>query len=372
MASKLTIGTARAEPGKIVYGSFDAVGLPTGETDRFPILIAQGRKDGPTFWVTGSIHGNEHTGMASIHHLMTPDLVGDLRGTVIGVPTLNPAGMRTGSRSPYYDEADPNRLFPKLLAEPRDPDDMPSAIEVAYERLFAIITDTADYLIDLHNAYIGSIPFAFRDLVFFTEGGKDKFLRSREEAESLYTRTDEMLTAFGFSVVNEYASDTYLRDNLHRSVSGAALNAAGIPGFTVELGSFLHLDKGVVEAAVTGLKNILRRVGMLPGDIEPITQIPVIDVGYPVRRRLHPYVAEAGIVYPLVREGEIVQKGQPIARLVDVWGRPIGPDSGLLRTEFDGWVMCYLSGIMRYANEPVALLAVRDDGSLIVPYRPGH
>jgi predicted deacylase len=369
MSSRLTIGTAQASPGKIVYGWFDAVGLPTGEADRFPVIIAQGRGDGPTLWVTGSIHGNEHTGMASIHHLITAELASSLQGTVIGIPTLNPAGMRTHSRRPYYEYSDPNRLFPKPLAGPRDPDDVPSAIEVAYERLFDVITDSADFLIDLHNAYIGSVPFAFRDPIFYTEPTAGKELRSREEAEALQARTDEMLAAFGFSIVNEYVTDAYLRSNLHRSVSGATLNTASIPSFTVELGSFLYLDEGVVEATVAGLRNVLRWAGMLADEMEPITQIPVVDVGYPVRRHLHPRAPEAGIVYPLVREGEGFAKGQPIARLVDVWGRPIGPDDGLLRTDFDGWVMCYLPGITRYTNEAVAMLAVRDEGELIVPYR---
>jgi predicted deacylase len=368
MSSKLTVGTAQASPGQVVYGWFDAVGLPTGEADRFPVMIAQGRHDGPTLWVTGSIHGNEHTGMASIHHLMTPELAGDLRGTVVGIPTLNPAGMRIQERRPYYELSDPNRLFPKPLAGPRDPDDVPSAIELAYERLFEVIRDTADFLVDLHNAYIGSIPFSFRDPVFFTEPTKAPSLRTREEAEALQARTGEMLAAFGFSMINEFVTDAYLRNNLHRSVSGAALNTASIPAFTSELGSFLHLDKGVVESTVAGLRNVMRWAGMLAGEMEPITQIPVVNAGYPVRRHLHPRVPEAGIICPLLREGEIFTKGQPIARLVDVWGRPIGPEDGLLRTEFDGWVMCYLSGIMRYVNEAVAMLAVRDDTALVVPY----
>ena len=39
----IQIGTARSQPGDIVYGQFDAVPLPTGGMDAFPVIIAQGR-----------------------------------------------------------------------------------------------------------------------------------------------------------------------------------------------------------------------------------------------------------------------------------------------------------------------------------------
>src|SRR5688572_1739163 len=109
----LTIGTAAARPGEITYGTFQAVSLPTGGQDDFPVIIAQGKQDGPVMWVTSGIHGGEHTGIITIHQLITADLVNDLRGTVIAVPVLSPGGLRTKQRMPYYLQADPNRLWPK-------------------------------------------------------------------------------------------------------------------------------------------------------------------------------------------------------------------------------------------------------------------
>ena len=46
----------------------------------------------------------------------------------------------------------------------------------------------------------------------------------------------------------------------------------------------------------------------------------------------HPRVPEPGIVHALVRPGEIVRAGQPVAELTDIWGRPLNED-GLIRTE---------------------------------------
>jgi predicted deacylase len=380
----LQIGTAAARPGEIVTGWFEAVRLPTGGKDRFPVIIAQGREaDGPVMWVTTGIHGPEHTGLISVHRLITPALVGGLSGTLVAIPTLSPAGLRTRDRTPYYHQGDPNRVFPQPAYDAnRDkPPENRSGLEVAYARLFeAIVGSEPACLIDLHNAWIGSIPWAFRDPVFFhkerrkerheerrEERGKSRGM-SRVEAQALHERTGDLLDAFGFTIINEFVADDYVKKGLHRSVSGSALNAAGIPAFTVELGSWMHVDANVAEACAAGLRNVMRRVGMLGGEREPIEGIPVIRPGYDVRRHMTPHMPEAGIVHHLVRPGEMVGEGQPLVRITDIFGQPVGEDDGLLRSEHEGFVMGWQHGVVRYRGEAILGLAIRDDSKLVVPY----
>ncbi len=376
MTHPLTIGTAVAAPGQIVYGKFDSVPLPTGGADFFPVIIAQGRADGPVLWLTGSIHGNEYTGLAVIHRLLGPGggefPLRDLRGTVIMVPTLNPAGLRTGSRSPYYlYGADPNRLFPAATRQDGKPrpeadadDTAPTVLERAYERLFAEIEATADYLIDLHNAVIGSLPFAFRDPIYYEENVEG----AREAARRLQSTTDAMLEAFGFPVINEFPSAEYLKKQLHRSVSGSVLLKARKPAFTVELSSYLHVNTLARDAAVVGIRNVMRWAGMLPGPRETLPPIPRPAVNFPVRRMMAPRAPQSGIVTHLVQEGDVIQRGQAVARLTDIFGRPLGPDGGLIRAEHDGYVVGLMQGIVFYENEPVIWMAVRDSGNLLLPY----
>src|SRR5262245_20244884 len=102
MKSKLEIGSASGQPGKLSYGALEAVALPSGGSDNFPIIIAQGPHDGPVLWLTASIHGAEYTGIQVIHQFMTTGLAEKLRGAVVDVPTLNPAGLRTVDRGAYY------------------------------------------------------------------------------------------------------------------------------------------------------------------------------------------------------------------------------------------------------------------------------
>ncbi len=377
MSKPITIGTAIGTPGQVTYGAFEGVVLPTGGNDVFPVIIAQGRQDGPVLWITASIHGNEYSGLAVLHSLLGPNGVhfplDGLRGTVIMIPALSPAGLRTESRSPYYNRgADPNRMFPAPQRPTQQPDtaddddNPPTALERAYERLFEQIDATADYLIDLHNALLGSIPFTFRDPIYY-DGEEDKIT-----ARNLQAKNDEMIAAFGLPIVNEFPSAEYLKKNLHRSVSGAALNRLRRPAFTAELGGYLHVDWQARDAAVVGIRNVMRWADMLAGDPEPVPPIPRPAVAFPVRRMMHPRAPQSGIVSHLVDAGEVVEKGQPVARLTDICGRALGPDNGLLRTQFEGYVVGRMQGMVYYENEPVIWMAVRDSGDLLLPYPEGY
>ncbi len=370
----LSVGTATARPGKIATGWFDAVHLPTGEMDRFPVIVAQGRGHGPVLWITTAIHGPEHTGLIVLHELLTADLVSKLQGTVIAIPTLNPAGLRTKQRSPYYIDGDPNRLFPKPDAprEPRrkQPDDgesKPSALELAYARLYDVIISTKPAaLIDLHNASIGSLPFIFRDPVFYIEKGRKGM--THHQAEALQSRVSGLVDAIGMTVIQEFAVEAYVKKNLHRSVSGSLLNKGGIPAITMELGSWMYVDPGIVDACAAGLRNVLRWAGMLDGEMEPIEGIPVVKPGYPVRRVDSVFAPHAGVVHQLARPGDLIKKGQPLAQMCDIFGRPLGKDNGLIRSEYDGFVYGWSHGVIRYQGESIMSLAIRDDSDLIVPY----
>ena len=367
----LTIGTATARPGKITTGWFDGVSLPSGGTDRIPILIAGGRHDGPVFWITSGIHGTEHTGPIVIQELLTAALARELRGTLVAIPALNPAGLRTRQRGAYYVDTDPNRLFPKPgqtpAAAPKPGDRPHSDLETAFARLYdAIVESVPAGLLDLHNASIGSLPFTLRDPVFYYPSrGKSP---TRPEALALQARVGGLVEAIGFTAINEFAADSYVAQNLDRSVSGSVLNGAGIPALTIELGSWMHLDPGVVGACQAGLRNALRWAGMLDGELEPITGIPVVRPGYSVRRADTVYAPCTGIVHHLVRPGEIFLRAQPLLRMTDIFGKPLGEDDGMVRSEADGFVYGWSHGVVRYRGETVMSLAIRDKEELVIPF----
>lgn len=362
----IRVGTAVAQPGTIQYGRWEALSHPTGHVEFLPVILAQGREEGPCLWLTAGIHGPEHAGPTVLYRLLTQELVERMRGTIVAIPALSPAGLRTKERKPYHAGEDPNRLWPDGKPQKaHDPDKAPpTSLERAYARLFDEMRASADYLIDYHNAWIGSIPFAFRDRVLY-RADQDAD-RRQAEAEALARTQAEMLRAFGHTVVNEFPVEKYLDEKLHRSTSAAAMFLAQIPGFTVELGSGLMPDPIIVAAAVAGTRNVMRWAGMLDGEMEPIAGIPVVDAGFPVRRCPSPRVTESCVALHLVQPGDLVSAGDPVAELRDVWGRPLG--DGLLRAEYDGFVMGRAHGIYFYPGDAVLGMAIRDEAPLIGPY----
>jgi predicted deacylase len=296
-----------------------------------------------------------------LYKLITPELVDRLKGTIVAIPALNPAGLRTMKREPYHAETDPNRLWPEVKPPKEDLDKQPpSSLEMAFQRLFEAMTASADYMIDYHCAWTDSISFVFRDRVMYLAD------QDRAEAEALAARQDEMIHAYGHTIVTEFPVEKYIDEKLHRSTSGAALLVSHIPSFTVELGTGDMPDPHIIQASVTGTRNVLRWAGMLDGEMEPITGIKVVEPGFRVRRMMTPRVPEACVVLHLVEAGDQVKPGDPVAEIRDIWGRPIG--DGLIRSDYEGFVVGRQHGIYYYPGDAVLCLAVRDDAPLIGLY----
>jgi len=357
----LTLGTTQAERGKITYGEYDLVRHPVGGMDRLPVIIARGNSDGPVFWVTAGIHGIEHAGIQVIHRLITPELVSDLRGTIVAIPALNPAGLRTLERRAYYDDTDPNRLFPDGRPPKTDLDKAPpSVLEQAYGRLFEEIKKSASCFFDLHCISINSISFVFRDRVLYRKGDEAGRLR----AEGVSKKMEEMAKAYGHTITADFSVGKYIDEKLHRATTASVAMLAGIPALTAELSGSYTPMLATVNAGMAGLLNVMRWAGMLPGDPEPITGIKVVDPGFPTRRRSVARVTEACIVHHLVEPGGLVKIGDPLVEMRDAWGRVLG----VLHSEYDGFVISCPSGILYYPGEASMLLAIRDDEPLVGEY----
>lgn len=360
------LGTATARPGEISFGYLEVVELPTGISERAPVVLACGRGDGPTFWFTGNIHGNEYTGLLAIQRAITERLAGELdqlRGTVVAVPSLNPAGLRVSKRQPYFDPStDPNRTFPGQKKEQSE-EDFPTPYEQFSIRLTEAIRASADYLVDLHCAHLRSVPFTIRDRLFY----RDEAGRAR--AEKLSEQIDGLAQAFGLPVVNEFSAKKYLSEELHRSTGGVAVHELGIPSITPELGASEFVDPLALRAAIAGIRNALLWAGMLDGEPERIDWIPQPQLGFPVRRESHPRAPASGIAHALCNPGDLVRAGDALFEVRDIWGRSNG--DGVVCSEHDGWVIGLRGHVAVYKHVSLATLAVRDEEPLVAQW-PGE
>jgi predicted deacylase len=353
----MEIGTASATRGELERGHLTVTELPTGAAERLPVAIAQGEADGPTLWVTASIHGDEITGMAVAQDLLTESLPEELSGTLVVIPNLNPAGLRRNARSSYYGDDDPNRYFPDGEHEPEDRVRPPEVQERINRRLYDEIAETADAAIQLHTAGIGSRPFLIRGRVTYGER------RDEDEARAVADELDELVQAFGVPVINQYAQEEYEELGLNRALSPALRDLAGVPAFTPELGSHSVVDEQNRAAGVTGIRNVMQSLGMLPGEPEPNAAAPESPVEFPVRRHRGPRAETPGIVRHLVDTGDVVEPGTPVAEIVT----PIGEVKATVEAEHDGYVVGRMEGGVAYEGDALLSLAVRDESELVAP-----
>ena len=360
----LSLGTATAAAGEIAYGWYTLAELATGHVERLPVVIARGREPGPTLWLTANIHGDELTGLAVVHDVVTPALLPTLRGTVVAVPSLNPAGLHTRRREPYLDLRDPNRQFPGADPPGADPDERarqaetPGLLEAAYAELFAALQASADLYVDLHCYGLQAASFVIRDRILYRDESE------RPALERLVARLDELCRASGLPVVHELPAARYVEKLLHRSTTGAALNFARIPAITVELGLIGGVDPAALEAGTTAVHNILKWAGMRPGAPEPVRSVPQPNIDFPVTRDSTPRARTSGIVRYHVRPGDTFKKGDLLATLTDLHGRAL-PAHGEVRAEADGWVLALARGGVCYQGQAVTHVAQRDAGPML-------
>jgi predicted deacylase len=359
----MEVGTAEAIPGEMTTGSLTVTDLPTGSSERLPVVVAHGESSGPTVWITGAIHGDEVTGLAVAQDVMDRRLPAHLSGTVVCIPTLNPAGLRKNTRSSYYHDDDPNRYFPDPDVTEEERSRPPRLQELIDGRIYEAFTDEADALLDLHTAQIGSEPFVIRDRVLHGE------VRSESDATDLSDEVGELAEAIGLPIVREYVVDEYTDQNLQRSTAGAALNNAGIPAVTLELGTHGVVDEPLRAVGVASCYRAMNAVGVLESlpPFAPATASRTGPVEYPVRRAVHPHTSTAGIVRHRVQPGDVVEQGDVIADIVS----PAGEHRDTVETEHEGYVIGRYEGVAAYENDPVTSLAVRDEEPLIGPREAG-
>ena len=146
--------------------------------------------------------------------------------------------------------------------------------------------------------------------------------------ETLDRRAMDMANVFGLGVVEQDISRM-----AHRS--GGILQAAAaynIPGITPELLYWRRIDPTSVEVGVRGTLNVLRHMGMLPGDI--VSLEPDINTFTGIVEWTEIFANEGGLVEFVAMPGSRLDEGQTIARIRNPYGDVLeevqSPVSGIM------------------------------------------
>lgn len=238
-----------------------------------------GEEDGPTIGISGSIHGNENTGSQAILELFRIIKDMPLKGRILLLPVANPKAFAVNHRFTPLDELNLNREFP---GDPRGNYTQQLADALANEYLNKI-----DYHLDLHS-------------------GTD-----RPTVDYVYIWNDEALSrSFGSKIL--YRPVTGKAGTVYSGTTKTVtVDKHGAKSVTIELGGGI-VDQGpYVERTVNGLLNMLRHLGVIPGEAKPAPKQVVVTELVGIRPK------HGGWLEPLSpANGEIIKGGSLLGRVV--------------------------------------------------------
>jgi len=268
---------------------------PTGEAIRFPVGTVHGVEDGPTLVVLGGMHGSEYCGIEAAIRLYREVQPENLKGTLKVVMIYNlPAFQNNLGFLVPQDGINPGRTFPG------DPNGTYSLV-MAY-CITENVLRTADYYVELHG---GDIPEALVPFVMHPITGN----------EEVDARSREMAMVYDIPIV--VGAKLGEMPQPLRTSGFVAMALEGIPAILAESGQQGILNLDDAERHLTGLRNIMKHLGMLPGPVVKEHKRRISAEHRAIRSEMD------AMWYPSVKLGDMVQEGQVIGEYRNVFGEKL-------------------------------------------------
>lgn len=243
-----------------------------------PIFVARGLTPGPTLCLTAGVHGDELNGVEVARRAFARIDPVKLRGTLIALPAINAAGVRTGTRY-LSDRRDLNRAFPG-----REGGSVGSLIAHSFT---TNVLNHCDALVDLHTAsnQRANLPQIRADI-------SDPAIR-------------DLAIHFGLGIVVAGSGpDGSLRREAVK---------AGIPAIIYEAGEPFRFQVDEIERGVQGVENVMAYLGMTE---QAEREIPDSRI-YERSRWIRVARGEGGFFFPTAELGDKVQVGNMLGTIVD-------------------------------------------------------
>ncbi len=294
----LTVGSAVAPKGAKGNGYIKVGELALHSEILIPVLIVNGKADGPVLWLNGGVHGDELNGFLAIRNVAEALDPKELRGALICTPLCNPLAVQWRNKIGPYDSLDLDQQFPG------DPAGLVSQ-QIAYH-LFQEIKGKANFLINFHTA--GAFYMAPPYTVFKKAPGL---------SQEIYAKIERFAKAFGLQVncrVDLLSASGELPGNIAGALD-VSCALQGIPAFMAEVGSGGKFEKENIAVAERGIRNTMKHLGMIHGEMEPAGE-PVV-----ITQRRFLYTKQAGFLVMEAEPGTILPKGKTIGRILDLFSQ---------------------------------------------------
>ncbi len=218
------------DPGEKRQFRFEIGETYLGDPVEIPVTVINGKRPGPTGFVTAAVHGDELNGVKVAQLVADLFRPADLAGTLVVIHVVNVPGFLAQQRYiPIYD-LDMNRAFP---GSPTGN----TAERMAHE-IWQNFIEPCDFGLDFHTST------------------RNRTTMYHVRAAMGEDRVEELARSFGANVILDGEGETgQLR---------TAATAAGIPTITVEMGRAHRFQQPLIDRGVDGVKSVLAAVGMLP------------------------------------------------------------------------------------------------------------
>ncbi len=287
-AKTITVGTATAEPGQVVRGVIPVTELAGGTKVEIPVVIVNGAKGGPVFWVNGAIHGDEPEGPLACAIALKEVDPNQLSGTLVMVPVMNVLAFENANRGNPLDTFtfDMNRIYPG-----RPNGYLSERVAWAHSEWMSKV---ADLEISIHS------------------GGAHSFL-----AKAIFV--DETPASVELAMAMGEGWGCIMSNFLPKGSPMAQMKEIGKTGITVELGGRSATSPErfayVARELANSILNILRHYKMYPG-----------EAVYPkdaTRGQQEALLAPASGIFvptPGVDFLKPMKKGDSIAKILNIFG----------------------------------------------------
>lgn len=306
--------------------------LPDGSWVEIPVAVIHGARPGPVLYLGAGVHGDEINGVEIVARVAREFDASQLGGTILAVPVQNPMAFQIQHRFPVGHmlkspmDQNPADVFASF---PGDPNGNTAAViaHVLFEQLML----QARYILDIHTPTTGGryAPFAFLP---------------PPRCGAVVKDAEDLAKAFGADFILANDKGMYVGDKNPHVVSAEH----GRVAFGIELGEGGRLELAEVERGIRGLRNVLRTIGMLPGEPEVFGRRFVIRTMTVIRAR------RGGLLHRRAELGDNVATGQVIAEVRDVFGDLVEE----IRAPHDGPVVRVATFPIVSTGERVAQLGV--------------
>jgi len=337
---KIKVGNIVVDKGEFKKGFIKGIEISNSISLDVPILVINGIEDGPTILLTSTEHGTEIQGIRIIHKIMREEInPKKLRGSIIGIPVMNPTAFFAAQYRSWLDNLDVGRV---VANNPNG-----SAMEKLAYNLWTEALSKADIWINMH----GNVR---ADSIFFSEINTSD-PRNREQ-------NIKMAEAFGYTIIY---SDKPIGDNAPPTYRNL-VTKKGVPYILVEFIDCRFISEPSTSTGIRGTLNIMKLFKMIDGEIEPHPEKFILIPG--VNRDgglLRP--KRGGVINLLKKPGEPIKKNEIVAEVYNlhgdvlekvkmpmdgyVWSYPLGEfegTEGLLQTVNTG---CRLAFIFKHEND---------------------